>query len=99
MAEALRDLSDQSRALVRHEIDAALREMWELAQVTQQQPRYWPLPQLFGGHEAEVDFTASRTASRALSMTAANGPASMLAPGVFGVDGWGRVGAAFLAAS
>jgi len=47
----------------------------------------------------EVDFKASRTASRALSATAANGPASMLATGVFGVDGWGRVGAAFLAAS
>jgi hypothetical protein len=42
---------------------------------------------------------ASRTASRALSATAANGPASMFATGVFGVDGWGRVGAAFFTAS
>lgn len=47
----------------------------------------------------EADFMASRTTSRALSSTAANGPTSMLATGVFGVDGWGRVGAAFLAAA
>ena len=31
MAEALHDLSDQTRVLVRHEIDAALREMWDKA--------------------------------------------------------------------
>ena len=42
---------------------------------------------------------ASRTTSRALSTTAANGPTSMFATGVFGVDGWGRVGAVFYAAS
>ena len=47
----------------------------------------------------EADFSASRTASRVLSRTAANGPATMLAAGVLGVDGWGRVGAAFLAAA
>jgi hypothetical protein len=52
----------------------------------------WRTPQ-------EVDFKAPRTASRALSTTAAKGPTSMLATGVFGVDGWGRVGAAILAAS
>ena len=47
----------------------------------------------------EVEFKASRTASRALSATATKGPTSMLATGVFGVDGWGRVGATLLAAS
>ena len=31
LAEALHDLSDQTRVLVRHETDAALREMWEKA--------------------------------------------------------------------
>src|SRR5260221_5174473 len=43
-------------------------------------------------HLQEFDFNASRTASRALSTTAANGPTSMLATGVVGVDGCRRVG-------
>jgi hypothetical protein len=31
ISEALHDLSDQTRALVRREVDAALREMWDKA--------------------------------------------------------------------
>lgn len=33
VADALRDLSDNSRALVRHEIAAAQQEMWDKATV------------------------------------------------------------------
>ena len=53
---------------------------------------------LLVGEALKLDLTGLITAaSRVLSSTAANGPARMLATGVFGVDGWGRVGAAFLA--
>src|ERR1700739_368956 len=60
-----------------------VRPVNQKAERAQGQPGYRSLPQ-------EVDFMASRIASRALSSTAAKGPASMLATGVLGVDGWGE---------